>query len=375
MTDPFADRSDRALQPPLDQQPVDQQPVPPRQFVSDDVQHLPSLPQLPGAGPTPSRLDGPAIVSRPVGPPFTSPLIPPLETTSPIDFVDSESAPRLGSKVQPPVGTTPGRSEFEPLRVDPPPTLLPTWLLRSSMLVVMLAAPAMVLSVEYNGAVDDVRSSFAVLVVHLAAGVLLVVWSSMAMRNAACVVPPSRYQQRASASIAVLLWAFAAVAPIGAVAVNRRLGSRLRDPGDVAAVIIMVAVVLIAFVLLWLPFRYHARQASRVGAPHRPMLAWFFVPLVAAVGGVSAVSAGLGSTLAEGGLTATERVVQVGVAYALPMLVFALFTWRAVTVFDEVIDLRWRRWRIEWEQTLGRLADEPPPGPEDSPSIDGLIGR
>jgi hypothetical protein len=41
-------------------------------------------------------------------------------------------------------------------------------------------------------------------------------------------------------------------------------------------------------------------------------------------------------------------------------------------VFDEVIELRWMRWRTEWEQTLVAFASQPPPGPEASPPIDRL---
>ncbi len=194
------------------------------------------------------------------------------------------------------------------------------------------------------------------------------------MRNAARMVAPSLYSRRSSASMVVMLWVLAAVAPVGAVAAYPRFRDRVEDQ-DGPAVFSMTAIVLIAFLLVWLPFRYHARQASRVGAPHRVMISWFFAPLIAAVGGLSAVSLGLGDMLADGGLSPTERVVQVGLAYAMPMLVFALSTWRAVTVFDEVIDLRWRRWRAEWEQTLGRMADEPLPGPEDSPSIEHLLEK
>ena len=51
------------------------------------------------------------------------------------------------------------------------------------------------------------------------------------------------------------------------------------------------------------------------------------------------------------------------------MLLFTLSTWRAVTVFDEVLELRWQRWKTEWEQTLAAMARQPEPGPEDSPSL------
>jgi heme/copper-type cytochrome/quinol oxidase subunit 2 len=377
VTDSLAGPPERSFAPPLDQQPVDQQPVPPRHSVGGEAPRtqmqtqMPSLPQLPGAGPPPTGFDGPATVARPAG----EPLIPPLETTSPIDFVDLDSSPRVGPVVQPLVGNVPESSEFEPLRSDPPPSLAPTWWLRSAILVVMLAAPTMVLWVEYNGSADDVRSSLPVIALHVGAGLLIMLWSFLAMWNAARVVPPSRYSQRSRGSIAVVLWVIAGAAPLGVVAANRRLSERLEDPDDLSAVFLMVAVVLVAFLLLWLPFRYHARQASKVGAPRQVMISWFFAPLIAAVGGLLAVSLGLGDMLAEDGLSPTERTIQVGVAYAMPMLVFALSTWRAIKVFDEVIDLRWRRWRAEWEQTLARLADEPPPGPEDSPSIERLLDR
>jgi hypothetical protein len=94
-------------------------------------------------------------------------------------------------------------------------------------------------------------------------------------------------------------------------------------------------------------------------------------PLVCGL--VLMLSLGLGDLLADEGLAPSERLLQVGVAYAVPMFVFALSTWRAIRVFDEVIDLRWRRWRAEWEQTLGALAAQPAPGPEDSPNIENLL--
>jgi hypothetical protein len=50
-----------------------------------------------------------------------------------------------------------------------------------------------------------------------------------------------------------------------------------------------------------------------------------------------------------------------------------LSTWRATTVFDEVVELRWIRWRTEWEQTLAAFAAQPAPGPEASP-IPGANG-
>ena len=74
-------------------------------------------------------------------------------------------------------------------------------------------------------------------------------------------------------------------------------------------------------------------------------------------------------------MTDLERTVQMAVIYGVPAFVFALSTWRATTVFDEVIDLRWRRWRTEWEMTLLELASQPAPGPERHRVIEPSTGR
>ena len=121
--------------------------------------------------------------------------------------------------------------------------------------------------------------------------------------------------------------------------------------------------------LVWLPFRYHVRQAHRIGAPVSVVAAWFWLPLVTAVGVFLAMALGLHELLADNGFTDLERTVQVAVLYGVPALMFAMTTWRATTVFDEVIELRWMRWRNEWEQTLAAFAAQPVPGPEASPAI------
>ncbi len=366
---------DGAIDPPFDQQPVDQQPLPPRPVA--DERPLARGPSLPGVPQLPAGIfDGPAMASRPTG----APLIPLLETTSPVDMV----GPIPGLGAGPTLGTPPPvaaiadpyaeSSKFAPLRTDPPPRLWPTWWLRLTILASIIGALGITMWTEYQGEAGDVASSTVVLGAHVLAGSLLVIWSWLALGNAGRIVPSTLYRKRSSGGLAVALWVLAALSPIGVIAVSQRLDQRLDARNDLAAVAVLVAAVMLALLLVWLPFRYHARQAARVGAPHRVMLTWFFAPLLAAVGGLVAVAVGLGATLSENGLAASERLVQVGVAYGLPMLVFALATSRAVTVFDEVIDLRWRRWRTEWEQTLGTLADLPAPGPEDSPSIDGLIG-
>jgi hypothetical protein len=120
---------------------------------------------------------------------------------------------------------------------------------------------------------------------------------------------------------------------------------------------------------VWLPFRYHVRQAHRIGAPVAVVAAWFWLPLVTVVGVLAAMALGLHDLLATDGFTDLERTVQVGVLYGVPALMFAMTTWRATTVFDEVLELRWIRWRNEWEQTLAAFAAQPAPGPEASPNI------
>ena len=69
------------------------------------------------------------------------------------------------------------------------------------------------------------------------------------------------------------------------------------------------------------------------------MTAWFWVPLGTFVGGLAVVAFALAPSAGSGGASAAR----IGVVYGLAALAFAWSTWRAVTVFDEVIDLRWRR--------------------------------
>lgn len=227
----------------------------------------------------------------------------------------------------------------------------------------------MVLLREY--AVPGGMDALFVVVPHLMAAVMLVGWSALAMLDAGRLVPATRYRRTSRAWVAIVLWLGAFAAPVGALMVVEWLRERFDDgTDDLATIAVGTVALLVCFVLVWLPFRYHVRQAHRIGAPVRVVAAWFWLPLLCAIGVLLAMGLGLHDLLADGGFTDLERTVQVGVLYGVPALMFAMSTWRATTVFDEVIELRWLRWRTEWEQTLQAFAAQPPPGPEASPVID-----
>ena len=165
--------------------------------------------------------------------------------------------------------------------------------------------------------------------------------------------------------LVALLWCLAFAAPIGFVAVFSGARGRFDDPdGDMQAVAVSVLSGAVAVLLVWLPFGYLAGQAHRIGAPGRVVVLWFFGSILAAAGSAAIVALGLRDMLDDSGMTSAERALQTAVVYGVPAFVFALSTWRATTVFDEVIDLRWRRWRSEWDMTLLELASQPAPGPE-----------
>ena len=261
-----------------------------------------------------------------------------------------------------------GGHSFTPLRSEPPPRLFATWWLRYVLALSQLVGIAVVLLREYDtpGGMD----ALFVVIPHVMAAVMLVGWSALAMIDAARLVPATRYHRRSRAWVAVTLWLGAFVAPVAAIAVIQWARDRFADSGDdLVPIAVGTFAVLVSFVLVWLPFRYHVRQAHRIGAPVGVVAAWFWVPLLAVVGVFAAMALGLHDLLADGGFTDLERTVQVAVLYGVPALVFAMSTWRATTVFDEVIELRWMRWRTEWEQTLTAFAAQPPPGPEASPVI------
>jgi hypothetical protein len=253
---------------------------------------------------------------------------------------------------------------FSPLRFEPPPRIFATWWVRYLLFLAQLVGIAVVLMAEFAG-VNRIDRASTVLVPYVLAATMLVCWSALAMVDAARLVPATQYQRASSATLAVALWLVAFAAPAGGVRMIEWARDRFGDsPDDLAVVAVTVVAVLACFVLVWLPFHYHTTQAHRIGAPGRVVSAWFWLPLVAGVGALLINSLGLYDALVENGVTDMERTVQVGVVFGLPALVLALTTWRATTVFDEVVDLRWRRWKVEWEQTLASMSAQPPPGPE-----------
>jgi hypothetical protein len=268
------------------------------------------------------------------------------------------------SSAVPAAVTSTSTADFVPLIADPPPRLFATWWLRYLLFAAQLVGLAVVLLTEY-GAADEIRSSPTVAVPYVLTALMLVCWSALAMTDARRLVPATAYQRASSGPVVVALWLLAFAAPVGGVRAVVWARDRFVDnPDDILVVVTTVGAVLVCFVLVWLPFHYHTIHAHRIGAPTRIVGAWFWLPLAAGVGALLIDSLGLGDALRENGLTDLERTIEVGVVFGLPALVFALTTWRATTVFDEVVDLRWRRWRGEWEQTLRAMASQPPPGPE-----------
>jgi len=259
---------------------------------------------------------------------------------------------------------------FAPLRSEPPPRLYATWWLRYLLLLAQLVGIAVVLLIEYASEPGALIDSTNVIAPYVLAAVMLVSWSALAMIDAARLVPATQYRRRSSATLAVVLWLVAFAAPVGGGAVVEWARRRFEEnPDEVWAVFVTAVAMLVCFLMVWMPFRYHTQQAHRIGAPSRVVAAWFWLPLLALVGVLLVEALGLRASLEENGLTDVERTVQVGVVFGLPALVFALATWRATTVFDEVIDLRWRRWRHEWEQTINAMLAQPAPGPEAAPVL------
>jgi hypothetical protein len=256
-------------------------------------------------------------------------------------------------------------TSFVPLRTDPPPRLLATWWLRYLLLLTMVVCIAVVVMAEYALGPGGIVEAPLVIASHLMAATLLATWTVCAMYDANRLVPASRYHRGSSCALAACLWVAAFAAPLAFVAVFAKARPYFGDPEkDVGAVAITVGAGLVASILVWLPFGYLAGQAQRIGAPRRVVVLWFVGSILAVMGSSAILVVGLHDMLDDSGMTAAERSIQTAVVYAIPAFVFALSTWRATTVFDEVIDLRWRRWRTEWEMTLLELASQPAPGPE-----------
>ncbi len=233
------------------------------------------------------------------------------------------------------------------------------------LLLTMLVCIAVVVMTEYSIGPGGIVEAPLVIAPHVLAACLLVTWSVLAMFDADRLIPASRYHRGSSGLLAACLWLLAFAAPFGVAAVLSRAQPHFGDSEhDVQAVAASVAAAAVGLAVVWLPFGYLAGQARRIGAPSRVVILWFVGSLFAAIGSMAIVLVGLHDLLDDRGMTAAERTLQVAVVYGVPAMVFALSTWRATTVFDEVIDLRWRTWRREWEMTLLQMAAEPPPGPE-----------
>ncbi len=309
--------------------------------------------------------------SLPPPPPSAPPSLHPAPSNTPSPGVPHGQLASTAPDVAPPLSPDAlGGHSFTPLRSEPPPRLFATWWLRYLLVLSQLVGIVVVLLREY--AVPGGTDVLFVVLPHVMAGVMLVGWRALAMLDAARLVPASRYRRSSRAWVAVVLWLGAFASPVAAVAVVERVRERFADSSDdLVPIAIGTGAVLVCFVLVWLPFRYHVRQANRIGAPVGVVAAWFWLPLLAVVGVFAAMALGLHDALAEDGFTDLEGTLQVGVLYGVPALMFALSTWRATTVFDEVIEIRWMRWRNDWEQTLAALAAQPAPGPEASPIVGG----
>ena len=340
---------------------------PPGAAASDAPSALPAPPPATSAVPPPATS---AVPPPPPPPPPSSDVAPPPASSAPASsgVVDAQGGPTLAT----PNGPVPARFDpadlttpFAPLRSEPPPRIFATWWLRYLLFLAQIIGIAVVLLTEYATGTGDLTESNNVVVPYLLAAVMLVSWSALAMVDAARLVPATHYRRRSSATLAIVLWLVAFAAPVGGASVVGWAGERFEEnPDDLVVVVATAAALLACFLMVWMPFRYHTQQAHRIGAPGRVVAAWFWLPLIALVGVLLVNALGLSDTLEENGLTDLERTAQVGVVFGLPALVFALATWRATTVFDEVIDLRWRRWRQEWEQTINAMIAQPVPGPE-----------
>ena len=111
-------------------------------------------------------------------------------------------------------------------------------------------------------------SSPLVVFVHLGSFGLLLAWSFTAMVNTRRLVPGTTYQSASSGLMIVGLWCLAAIGVAASVSFARGLIEE-SDLNEMAPVVVLTVLVLLAFVLLWLPFRYLKRHGARAGAPGR----------------------------------------------------------------------------------------------------------
>lgn len=250
---------------------------------------------------------------------------------------------------------------FVPLRTDPPPELASTLWIRSALALTILAVAILVLLVELVGRPGAMFVQPAVVIPHGAVVVLLIVWSGRALANVDAIMPPSTYSAGPRVRLAGAMWVAGFVVPASAALLVGQIGSEFADAEAAAPTVATIAVVVVALLAAWLPFQYHRRHAVRIGAPQPIMMLWFWAPLTTFVVGLAVLAYVYRGRIAGDGF---ERTIGVGGVYGLATAVFAWSTWRAVVVFDEVIDLRWRRWKSDWEQTLADLIAQPTPPPD-----------
>jgi hypothetical protein len=360
-----ADR--RVSSPSIPPPPTDLTPNGPSPAIPPPPTDLTPNGPLPAIPPPPTDLtpNGP---SPSIPPPLTN-LTPngPLPAEPPLPAPPINARPSIPESAfidAVPLPPTPERHDFVPLRTDPPPELASTWWIRYALFLTMIATIVVVLETERRGEPGDVAGSPLVIGLHIGIGVLVIAWSYFAMSNAERLVPATKYQTPARGWLVAVLWVGAFLAPTAAVLATGELRARVVTSDELTPAFSMAAIVLIAILFVWAPFRYHVLHGRRIGAPRSRLAMWFWAPVIAAVGGIAIVGLGLRADFDEDGITTTERVVLVAVVYGLGALVMALATWRATTVFDEVIEIRWRRWKNEWEQTLLDMSAQPPPQSE-----------
>lgn len=332
--------------------PIPEAPSQPIVEAERDVVTAPPASRFPLAPDTSTDstlLESPSLVIVPASDlPATNPVLPDRATSR----QRAAGWQRAHGRATDTLATETDQSSTGWLRSDPPPILMYTTWLRIVLVFMLFGALAAALWFRYTSSSNDAAD--AQWVVGLHAGVIgaLIVWSFVSMRNADALVPATRYQSRSRGWVAASLWLLAFSAPIGAVVASDAARALFDDPNHPNYVFVQIAIGVIVAAIVWLPFRYLAVQASRVGAPRRVMFEWFLLPALAIGGGLLIMALGLRDDLQVDGLTDNERLVEASVVYGLPMLLFALTAWRATAAFDGVINVRWRRWKTGWDQSV-----------------------